>query len=30
LVKKGVRHRCAKHPVGRSGNGAWPLFEPFL
>jgi hypothetical protein len=22
LVQKGVRHRCAKHPPGRSGN-AW-------
>ena len=20
--KKGVRHRCAQHPLGRSGNGA--------
>ena len=22
MVQKGVRHRCAKHPAGRSGNGA--------
>jgi D,D-heptose 1,7-bisphosphate phosphatase len=22
LVQKGVRHRCAQHPSGRSGNGA--------
>jgi len=22
MVQKGVRHRCAKHPPGRSGNGA--------
>ena len=22
VVQKGVRHRCAKHPAGRSGNGA--------
>ena len=26
--KKGDRHRCAKHPSGRSGNGACPLFYP--
>ena len=23
MVQNGVRHRCAKHPSGRSGNGAW-------
>jgi len=22
MVQKGVRHRCAQHPPGRSGNGA--------
>ena len=21
-IRKGVRHRCAKHPPGRAGNGA--------
>src|SRR5689334_21459239 len=26
-VQKGVGHRCAKHPAGRSGNGPRPLFE---
>src|SRR5208337_1205764 len=28
MVRKGVRHLCAKHPKGRSGKGACPLFEP--
>jgi len=22
MVQKAVRHRCAQHPAGRSGNGA--------
>jgi hypothetical protein len=29
-VQNGVRHRCAKHPSGRSGNGPRPRFEPGL
>jgi hypothetical protein len=28
MVQKGDRPRCAKHPSGRSGNEACPLFEP--
>jgi hypothetical protein len=28
LVQNGVRHRCAKHPSGRSGNGPRPPFVP--
>jgi alginate O-acetyltransferase complex protein AlgI len=28
LAQNGVRHRCAKHPSGRSGNGPRPRFEP--
>jgi DNA-directed DNA polymerase III PolC len=27
-VRKGDGHRCAKHPSGRAGNGARPLFGP--
>jgi hypothetical protein len=28
LVQNGVRHRCAEHPSGRSGNRPRPRFEP--
>ena len=28
LDQNGVRHCCAKHPSGRSGNGPRPRFEP--